>query len=249
MVHFSAVCLLAKNENSYINEWLEWHLNKLGFMHVYIYDNESDTPIESSIDDKYKDNITIIEWTKEKHRMFIQLDCYTHFIEHFGEENKWVAFIDADEFIRLINNDNINNFLLDYENYNGIFMEWLIYNADGQYNRTDGFVRDRFKSFTTCKDIINNGKCIIKPNEYKHMGPHFPFSCKTKYNVVYSNKEFCKAYAKHNAPLDKIVVDHYFTKSYEEWCEKIKRGSCDPLCVKKIDNFFDFNPDMRPKEV
>lgn len=40
MINYSSICLLAKDENEYINEWLNWHINVCKFDHIYIYDNE-----------------------------------------------------------------------------------------------------------------------------------------------------------------------------------------------------------------
>ena len=33
-----AICAIAKNENNYINDWVNWHIN-IGFDHIYLYDN------------------------------------------------------------------------------------------------------------------------------------------------------------------------------------------------------------------
>jgi hypothetical protein len=241
MKYYSSICLLAKNENDYINEWIEWHLNKLKFDHIYIYDNESIIPLEETVEDKYKEFITFIKWTKNDYGLIMQNDCYSHFLKNYSKENEWTAFIDADEFIRLIESDNINSFLADYEDVNGIFIEWLMYNADGQYKKTDGLVRDRFKTYIEYKGKIFNGKCIIKSNKFTKMYAHYPESS-FGYNVVYSNKKTIDK-IKNNAPLDKIVIDHYFTKSYEEWCEKIARGSCN-ISNRCFKEFFIFNPDM-----
>ena len=116
---YTSICLLAKNENNYINEWLDWHLNKLKFDHVYIYDNESDIPIIDSVDKIYHDRITFLLWWKCDYGLIMLDACYRLFIKTFKNENKWVAFIDADEFIRTIDNIPINDFLIEYEPYNG----------------------------------------------------------------------------------------------------------------------------------
>lgn len=249
--YYSSICLLAKNENDYINEWLEWHLNKLKFDHVYIYDNESSIPIEMSIDDKYKNKITFLTWDRRDYKFIMQNECYKHFLNNFSTENTWTAFIDADEFIRLVDcdEDNINDFLLNYEDANALYIEWTMYNANGQYMKTEGLVRDRFKNTIYYPHDAYSGKCIIKPSEYNYMGPHYPFKCKTISKMVDSNKKLMKITNNNiNVPKDKIVVDHYFTKSYEEWCEKLGRGSCNTL-KRKLDEFFKLNPDMNPKEV
>ena len=36
----------------------------------------------------------------------------------------------------------------------------------------------------------------------------------------------------------------YITKSYEEWVEKISRGSVNPGYMRKYQEFFEINPDM-----
>jgi hypothetical protein len=59
--YYISACLLAKNENDYINEWLQWHIN-LGVEHFYIYDNESSTPLVNSINSNYLPYCTIIDF-------------------------------------------------------------------------------------------------------------------------------------------------------------------------------------------
>ena len=45
-------------------------------------------------------------------------------------------------------------------------------------------------------------------------------------------------------PLEQPAhIKHYFTKSKEEWLEKIKRGACDNY-LRKTRDFYDYNPDM-----
>lgn len=42
-----------------------------------------------------------------------------------------------------------------------------------------------------------------------------------------------------------IYISHYYTKSLEEWIEKIKRGTCSNECHRKYDEFFYVNQDMQ----
>jgi hypothetical protein len=44
---------------------------------------------------------------------------------------------------------------------------------------------------------------------------------------------------------DNIYINHYYTKSYEEWLWKINRGTCDSRCAKKYKEFFWYNPDLQ----
>ena len=54
------ICLIIKNENDYLEEWLI-HYRSLGVDKFFIYDNNSTIPITSSDDD-----VDVILWDDEK---------------------------------------------------------------------------------------------------------------------------------------------------------------------------------------
>lgn len=66
------------------------------------------------------------------------------------------------------------------------------------------------------------------------------------FDIVNENKEFVREGAswESNLTTDKICIDHYYTKSYEEWMKKISRGTCDPYFCRKYQEFFKHNPDL-----
>jgi hypothetical protein len=41
-----------------------------------------------------------------------------------------------------------------------------------------------------------------------------------------------------------IKLKHYYTRSLEEWVEKINRGSCSPSALRRYEDFFLYNPDL-----
>lgn len=177
----------------------------------------------------------------------MQIEAYTDCIKKHKYETKWMAFIDADEFIRPLNNENINDFLKDYENYMGIYIEWLVYNANGLIKKDISIpVRERFKQLCDYTLIATTrGKSIVQPRKITGMSAHFPITSYNKSTMVDSDFNKVDLRKKYDCPLDKIVIDHYFTKSYEEWCEKINKGSCCPLTTRKLEDFFILNPDLK----
>ena len=40
-------------------------------------------------------------------------------------------------------------------------------------------------------------------------------------------------------------IKHYFTKSLQEWLEKMERGCADNLYCRRYDMFFEINPDLK----
>ena len=116
---YSAVILLIKDENRYLKEWLDWHLN-LGFEHVYIYDNGEKDHVQEIVDlyaMEVQQKITVIDWTG--HHTHIQQDAYNHFLSNHKKDVRWGLFIDSDEFLRFTDGEttDVNAFLRSYEDY------------------------------------------------------------------------------------------------------------------------------------
>lgn len=236
----TSICLIIKDENEYINEWLDWHI-KTGFNHFYIYDNGSQIAIKDTVKEEYKQYCTFIDFSVVQKD--IQTNCYKHALDNFRNDTKWMAFIDTDEFIRVIEGKDINEFLKDFEEYDGIYIRWLMYGANGLMEKDNRPQRERFTEISYFMPQGPVGKSIIQTQKIDKMGHHFPFGASGQYNIVDSNKKLMKTQVDMFSKNESIIIDHYYTRSYEEWKEKLKRRSCD---IRRFhDEFFYFNPYMR----
>ena len=91
-----AICAVAKCENDYINDWVNYHIN-LGVDKIYIYDNNDEAyePLESRI----IENIDKVEIIKIPGLKEFQVAKYNEF---YNTHNySWNIFIDIDEYIIL----------------------------------------------------------------------------------------------------------------------------------------------------
>ena len=214
-----AICLLIKDENKYLPEWVKWHLG-VGVNHFYIYDNGSSVPVKDSISTEFDPALfTFIDWSGSHEHT--QIDAYNHFLRHFGAVNKWVAFIDTDEFI--------HGNLLDlsrYELYPYICVRWKLFDADGQVEYSPEDVQKRFLHESKHPIGIDH-KAIVQPSRVNGMMVHD--AVVDGYTPVYA---------------EDIIIHHYYTRSLEEWKEKITRGTCAPECRRRYDEFFTINPDL-----
>ena len=241
-MHYCSVCLLAKNEHDYIAEWLDWHSN-IGVDHFYIYDNNSTTPLRDSIPAKHLDKCTVMDFGG-KHR-HTQRECYADCFKRFKDETLWMAFIDADEFIRVIDGVSLREFLREFEPHDGIYIGWVNYNANGLVKQDGRPVRERFTQRTYAyPEWMATGKSIVRMDRVTNMSAHCPSQFMRKVDMVLSDHAPMVNPYMSAFPEDRIVIDHYYTKSYEEWVKKLGRGSCDPLCIRKHDEFFVYNPDL-----
>lgn len=234
--YYSAVILLIKDENRYLREWLDWHLN-LGFDHIYIYDNGTKDHVQDIVDGydaEMQQKITIIDWTG--HHSHIQQDAYNHFMSIFKADVRWGLFIDSDEFLRFTDGKttDMNAFLKAYEDYTEVWGYEVEYDANGQERYEDKPVRERFTRQTDVREGFY-WKNFIQVNRIDSFLMHYAYYDPAKHQV-FKNEQ---------SNQDLFVIDHYYTKSWEEWCWKInERGGADPNYHKALREFFYYNPDM-----
>lgn len=243
--YYCSACLIIRDDNEYLQEWLGWHIGQ-GIDHFYIYDHGSKEPISETVksySEDVKNKLTIHDFSGSHE--FAQHEAYNDCLKRYRNESRWIAFIDSDEMIRVKTGQTLPEFLRDYEDYAGLFMTWIMYGANGQRNKTNAYCRNRFTAVSPSKASENVGKVIVQPAYMRYMLTHNGYT-KAGFSVVDEHKrevETAQPYLP-DATTDLICLDHYYTKSYEEWLNKIKRGTCDPYYSRKYAEFFEYNPDM-----
>lgn len=207
-----ALVCIAKNEDNYIQEWVEYHL-KLGFDDVFIYQNDWRCLIENP-------NVYKVEFDG----IGKQMEAYNHFIQNNYMNYDWAAFIDVDEFIVLKKHANIKDFIADYEEKtDSIAINWVFFTDAGQLTviNNNYQVIDRFtKRFPNIDQHIKTISRLRKYLKYDH--PHFS-------NMVWRDANFNIGHGPFNPTGngDIVQLNHYFSKTLEEFTEKIMRGRAD----------------------
>lgn len=233
--YYLSILLLIKNENEYVVEWLDHYFDRIGVDHVYIYDNESGTSVESylkKIKYPHLGKITFVSWASTSNT---QQDAYNHFLKTYATETKWMATIDSDEFVEIVDpSTSLKDWLKENERYSLIECTWRTYTANGQIRKKEGLVQERFTTPAKNFSLDNQGKEFVQPELISHYVRHTPVP-----------KQGCLAWRDINEIDKYFYLKHYYTKSYEEWCKKIfARGSCDPNALWNFQIFFVVNPDL-----
>lgn len=248
----TSVCLLIKDENDFLEEWLDNYWN-IGVEHFYIYDNKSQNPVTETIakikNGFYVDKCDVILFAEYKH---MQYDCYENCLLNFGQESRWIGFLDTDEFVEFTNETtDIKEFLKEFEDNLAVWIPWDTYGANGHIKRPIGGMRNNY-----IKSIINPyglwGKIFVQTALVQRMYVHGADSIGNYYSIVTPDKEllyseYGKLYdrmVKGKNIYSKIKINHYITRSYQDWVEKMTRGSSDPIFKRKFNTFFEYNPDM-----
>lgn len=219
--YFSIAAIL-KNEAPYIKEWIEYH-RIIGAERFYLYDNESDDNIVSILEPYIKKNIVIYKKVIGKG---MQIPVYNDVIVKTKNKTKWLALIDIDEFIVPKIDNSIINLLKNFEKYPAIGVNWIKFDSNGHLNKQEGLVIENYtRTYANSNHEENlHIKSIIQPKRVWCCGnPHYCFY--NWYNLaVDENYNFIIGPFTLTNKTEKIQINHYFTKSREEYITKIERG-------------------------
>lgn len=230
------MCTIGKEENRYIMEFITYY-QKLGVDKIFLYDNNDkksehfEDVIKNYIDEGF---VKIINWRGIERPHFKAInDCYLK----FNKEYDWLMFYDIDEYIHLSSYKNIKHFLKarKFNNCKKIYLNWVLHTDNDliQYENLSLF--KRFPNVE--KDaIINNNfsqkvKSIIRGNI-----SNFIIANNTHTTHIITNSvKACNGFGKEiildeefylpNSDAKYNYIDHFFSKTIEEFVDKIKKGS------------------------
>jgi hypothetical protein len=131
-----------------------------------------------------------------------------------------------------VNGSSIRDILIrkTYDNYSDILLNWLIFGPSGHERRPDGLVIENFTwRFPDDAEANRHVKSLVRTEDLVAIGstPHI-FDCARP--TCNARGETVMSYAMQpTACHDVMVINHYFSKSVEEWEFKRRRGRGDSL--------------------
>jgi len=220
--HYLAICAIVKNEAPYLQEWIEWHKN-LGVEKFYIYDNES-TDNTKKILASYIESglVDYVYWKGGRQQLPVYDDC----LEKHRLEANWIAVIDLDEFIVPMKDKTIPDFLKRFENFSAVEINWLVYGSSGAKEKEPGTIMERFRQHSLFENVLNRKiKTIVNPRRvFNFIGAHEASRICGRIADSHGNA-ITRNYHERQPQHDVIRLNHYATKSYDEFLKKRARGS------------------------
>ena len=223
------VCTLAKLENKYIREFVQ-HYKNYGVDKIFLYDNNDiyGEKFEEVINDYIKEGfVEIMNWRGKKFAMLkIMNDCYHKNYKYYD----WLLFYEIDEYIHLYNFQNIKLFLnqAKFKKCQEIFLNLVCHTDNNYLYYRDEPLAKRFPY--TVPETKPAGKrleikSIIKGNirhvniDSNHLGDTLLKACNS-----FGIHEKIKGIFKYNGDQKFYYIDHYYSKSTEEFITKISKG-------------------------
>jgi hypothetical protein len=235
-----AVCAIFKNEARYLEEWLTFH-HGIGVEQFYLYNDNSDDEFEAILAPWIAAGLVkLTNWSVKP-----QVPAYNDCIRQHRMEARWIAFIDLDEFLFSPSGMALPNVLEEYGDVASVFVYWVLFGSSGHQSSPVGSVLD---SYTACmgreaaltdgfdhgkvKDRSNyvtgwsrDGKSIVNPRRVKQMGVHCPREIWFGASVDERCRPPRQRAADCDLPYERLRINHYWSKSLDEFRTKIARGS------------------------
>ncbi len=224
-----SICAIFKDEAPYLREWIEFH-KIVGVDHFYLYNHMSSDNYQEVLRSYIaKGEVTLVDWSEEGGQLSAYRDC----VNRHGDETQWITFVDIDEFIVPNEDDSIKDFLQRFKNRPVVLIYWKMFGSSGKMNRD--VRRSVVEDFTMCEEhYVYRGKIFFNTafrfieNEGDHrFFPHFMWAGYRKIKLPPVNL-FQKICIKSWQPIGKgefpAQINHYYTRSFQEFQEKISRG-------------------------
>ncbi len=237
-----AVATIFKNEARYLKEWLDYHL-LAGVDHFFLYDNESSDDYKKILAPYVAAGLVTNKYFPGKK---MQMAAYNDAVQNFRFTCRYIAFIDLDEFIFPKNTTDTISARLDEilsrdENAAGLAIHWQCFGSNGHdkadYSRgvLERFTRRAEKNFAvetekTSASEPNRGvgniffKSVMNPRRIRNINLHFARCFEGNYTIDENGTHAPLAFGISPVAAEKIVINHYFTKSREEFKIKHARG-------------------------
>ena len=242
------LCTPAKNENRYIREFVE-HYEKYGVDKIFLYDNndiEGEKFDEILRDYIEKGFVEVRDWRgKAKALMQMMNDCYQTNYQIYD----WLIFYELDEYIHLSNYTNVKPFLNlpRFKHCEVIYLNLICHSDNNLIYYDNRSLEERFPR-TVPKYKKGGYRLEIK----SILRGHIPNIEITNNHLLSTDLHNCNGYGNKNRYYYKTYsnqndyknyyIDHYYSKSTEEFIEKLNKGDVylDTLkyVMQRVDKYF-----------
>jgi hypothetical protein len=210
-MNYLSAFLMTKDENRYLREWVAFHRTQ-GFEKFYIYDNLSSVPVSQTLEKEITAGLVEVKMWEDnkmgKHHRAMD-DC----LRREDIKTVWLSVTDTDEFI-YGEEEKLIDLLKTKEKDNvSLKFKWKGFGFSGHEDRPEGLVIESFLQRGNYEDW----PCMGGPHPVGKSIARFGLA---KGMADCHNVRGCKSELIESG----FFINHYVTRSREEFKEKSQRG-------------------------
>jgi hypothetical protein len=210
---YLAVCAIYKNEAPYLREWVEFH-RLVGVERFFLYNNDSEDEHRAALAPAIEEGVVEVrDWSLHPGQMPAYRDCLaTH-----RHDTRWLAFLDLDEFLFSPTGRSVPEVLAGFEQWPGIVVNRPAFGPSGHTAKPEGLVIENYvwrsPAGNTIKGIVDPRRVVecITPHTFVFEDGALP---------VDENGKPVSGHRTDAVSISLLRVNHYHTKSEEEWRRK-----------------------------
>ena len=240
------LCLLSKQENRYLREYIEYYKKKK-VDKIFLYDNNDigDKNLNEFILDYIENGF--INVTNYRGKIHPQIRAYQECYNNNYNLYDWFIFYDSDEFIYLKDFKDLKKFLGDkrFINCQRIQINWIYYTDNNLLYYDNRSLEERF---TEKEPDAREGKTGIRKPIKSIIRGHNPNLYIYDIHIINKNLSDCDGFGnkvqRHSVftlkpDYEYYYIKHYYSKSTEEFIDKIM----------KTDSFYSLSNSLKNKKI
>lgn len=230
-----AIVLIVRNEAAHIGEWAAFHA-RAGARGFFVYDNgctDATLPILREI---LWPRLAVTPWrqllsdSRLGREIHNQALAYAHALSNFGGAFRWMAFIDADEFLVPKRARDLDGALAHLGAARNLSLPWHMFGRSGHATPPLGGLLANYlmRAADPMSDTrgVRQFKCLVDPCHVTEVGVH-SFATDGAYRTANDRGEEVPLGLRRLPGFysaDHLQLNHYYARSEAELAAKVGRG-------------------------
>lgn len=224
-----SIAAIFRDEARFLKEWIEYH-RMIGVEHFYLYNHCSQDHYRQVLDPYIDAGIVELidlesECFSRRQWIYLQRHIYWRAAQTAQGVSRWIAFIDADEYIFPVEDKTLPQFLSHYQDCGAITINWLVFGTSHRKMCDPKQLMIEQLTLRAVDDyeLNNEFKSIV---QLEHMDTRYSgihsFILKPGFHTVNVNREIIQE-DRHDftRPIKNIRIHHYITRD-ETHLEEVK---------------------------
>ena len=219
------VCAIVKDERPYLIEWVAYY-RLLGFDRILLYSNDCSDGTDRLLDAMEKAGLVEHRRWPSQPGKIPQNSAYEDAVRRCA--TRWILFVDADEFLRLIDDRDVHQFLARFpDNVSAVAISWRVFGPGGLARFEPAPVIERFTRAAPRDHPSNRHvKSMAVAAHIVAPGPHGVVLSQGRYVAPNGKDIVLEDNARLRPPRYRVAqINHYVVKSRAEFEAKRRRGN------------------------